>query len=57
MLTQKEKEILIGLINNVPISGNRQQILKVMEELDVLARKVEALEVEEETKPQKTPVE
>lgn len=50
MFTQKEKEILIGLINNVPISGNRQQILQVIEELDALTRKVEALPVEEEKK-------
>ncbi len=47
MFTLEEKKILLGLINNVPIQGNRQTVLQTLETLDAIARKIEALPVEE----------
>jgi hypothetical protein len=49
MLTQKEKELLLKLINSVQVSGTRATIGKTLEELDALTRKVEAMTTVEET--------
>ena len=54
MLTPEEKKILLGLINGVEIKGNRQNIAAMMEKLDSLARKVEALPTEEPKPEPKT---
>jgi hypothetical protein len=43
MFTEEEKTTLLQLLNNVQISGNRQSIPAMMEKLDVLARKIEAM--------------
>lgn len=51
MFTEEEKKILLDLINNVPVQGNRQTIGQTLEKLDRIARKIEALPVEEEVKP------
>lgn len=47
MLTEKEKQTLLKLLDSVQISGNRAQVRKAMEELDALTKKVEALPTEE----------
>jgi uncharacterized coiled-coil protein SlyX len=46
MLTLEEKKMLLDLLNGAQISGNRQQIGKMIEKLDTLARKIEAMETE-----------
>jgi uncharacterized coiled-coil protein SlyX len=46
MLTLEEKKMLLDLLNGAQISGNRQQIGKMIEKLDTLARKIEAMPVE-----------
>ena len=56
MLTEEEKKILLGLSNGVEIKGNRQNIKPMMEKLDALARKIEAMPAEPakaEPKPKK----
>lgn len=52
MLTQREKELLIKLLNNVQVSGTRATIGKTLEELDRLAVKIEAMPVEDEKQPE-----
>jgi hypothetical protein len=51
MLTKEEKKMLLELLNSVQISGNRQTIPQMMEKLDALARKIEAIPVEEPKLP------
>jgi uncharacterized coiled-coil protein SlyX len=46
MFTQEEKKMLLDLLNSVQVTGNRQQIGKMLEKLDALARKIEAMPVE-----------
>jgi hypothetical protein len=47
MFTEEEKKMMIGILNSVQISGNRQTILQVMEKVDTLIRKIEAMPTEE----------
>ena len=47
MLTQKEKDFLLKLLENVQVSGTRKTIEKTLEQLDALAGKIQALPVEE----------
>ncbi len=41
MFTTKEKTFLLQLIDKVQITGTRKTILKTVEELDALARKID----------------
>jgi len=50
MLTQEQKKILLDLLNNAQVSGNRQQIGKMLEKLDELARVLEAMPTEPDAK-------
>jgi hypothetical protein len=43
MFTEEEKKMLLSLLNIAQISGTREQIKKIMEKMDVLARKIEAM--------------
>lgn len=47
MLTPEEKKMLLDLLNNVQVQGNRATIGRTLEKLDTLARKIEAMPVEE----------
>ncbi len=47
MFTQKEKKLLLDLLNGVQVTGTRATIGKTLEELDALARKIEAMPVEQ----------
>jgi uncharacterized coiled-coil protein SlyX len=47
MLTQQEKNFLLKMLENVQVSGNRKTIGRTLEQLDVLAGKIQALPVEE----------
>ncbi len=47
ILTQKEKKLLVDLLNGVQVTGTRATIGKTLEELDALARKIEAMPVEQ----------
>lgn len=51
MFTEEEKKMLLDLLNSVPISGNRQTIPQMMEKVDRLVRKIEAMETEKEELP------
>jgi uncharacterized coiled-coil protein SlyX len=43
MLTKEEKKTLLDILNSVQISGNRQTIPQMMEKMDTLTRKIEAM--------------
>ena len=47
MFTKNEKKFLLDLLNNVQVSGTRITIPKTLEEIDALARKIEAMPVEQ----------
>jgi len=46
MFTQEEKKLLLDLLNSAQFSGNRETVQKLMERLDILARKIEAMPTE-----------
>ena len=54
MFTEEEKKMMLDILNSVSISGNRQTVRQMMEKVDNLARKIEALPVEE-SKPTELP--
>jgi uncharacterized coiled-coil protein SlyX len=47
MFTEEEKKMMLDLLNSVSISGNRQTVRQMMEKVDRLVRKIEAMETEE----------
>ncbi len=54
MFTEAEKKILIDLLNAVQVTGTRETIGKMLEQLDALTRKIEALPVEEGVSTQRS---
>ncbi len=48
MLTQEEKKMLLDLLNNVQVTGNRATIGATLEKLDALARKIEMMPTEKD---------
>jgi len=46
MFTEEEKKMLLGLLNSVQVTGTRATIGPMLEKLDALSRKIQAMPVE-----------